>query len=545
MAVLFFLLLLFLSFVSPAVSQTPLTLNERIQAQEKIERVYYDHRIWPDINKFPKPFFEQMVPRSVIEKKVNDSLSVRITSEMLQAEMDRIAKTTKDPAMLQELFSALNNDPFLVAETLVRSSLADRMIHGENFASIKKRMKNLSLKLPKKNNQNCEGWELIDASNPPEARTEHTAVWTGTEMIVWGGFNPYLLNTGGRYDPVLNTWTPTSTGANVPQKRWAHSAVWTGSEMIVWGGYNFNSTEINDGGRYDPVTDTWIPTPVSASVPAPRYHHSAIWTGTEMIIWGGEKCCSTKFNSGGRYNPSTNSWQPTSIGTNVPEPRTYHSAIWTGQEMIVWGGRDDTFGKNSGGKYDPVSNSWLPTSLVNAPHFRWAHTAVWTGDEMIIWGGYFETIYHEATNSGAIYNPLVDEWQQITSVGAPSYRACHTAVWTGTEMIIWGGFCVVGGSPRTSTGGRYLPASDSWSGTALGSNVPSKRAHHTSIWTGSKMMIFGGNDSDIGGIYSPETDKIAVIPSSLPNAEVGVPYYQTISATNGLPPYTLALVEDS
>jgi hypothetical protein len=57
------------------------------------------------------------------------------------------------------------------------------------------------------------------------------------------------------------------------------------------------------------------------------------------------------------------------------------------------------------------------------------------------------------------------------------------------------------------------------------------------------MIIFGGNDSDIGGIYTPATDNIQVNPESLPNAEIGVPYYQTISVSNGTPPYTLALVE--
>jgi hypothetical protein len=455
---------------SSAFSQTPLTLTERIAAQEKIERIYYNHRIWPESNKSPKPSFEEMVPRSVIEKKVNDSLRVQVTPKILQAEKHRIAKTTKDPAMLQELFSALNNDPYLIAETLVRPILANRT----DIAPSKRKNRKFSFRLPEiKTDSSCEGWEVLDASNPPEERTEHTVVWTGTEMIVWGGFNPYLLNTGGRYNPALNTWTPTSTGQNVPEKRWAHSAVWTGTEMIIWGGSNFNSMSVNSGGRYDPLTDTWSATSAGINVPAARLHHTAIWTGTEMIVWGGEKCCATFFNSGGRYNPSTDSWATTSL-VNVPESRTYHSAIWTGQQMVIWGGRDDTLGKNSGGRYDPVSDSWLPTSSLNVPHFRWAHTAVWTGNQMIIWGGYFDNIVNEATNSGAMYDPLTDMWQEITSVGAPHYRAYHSAIWTGNQMIIWGGHSTFS-SGATSTGGRYSLLNDNWNGTALGSNVPSKR----------------------------------------------------------------------
>ena len=74
-------------------------------------------------------------------------------------------------------------------------------------------------------------------------------------MIVWGGF---LTNTVGRYDPAMDAWTLVSTGANVPAARSNHSAVWTGREMIVWGG-DTDSVYQNTGGRYDPSTDTWRP----------------------------------------------------------------------------------------------------------------------------------------------------------------------------------------------------------------------------------------------------------------------------------------------
>ena len=86
----------------------------------------------------------------------------------------------------------------------------------------------------------------------------HTAVWTGSEMIVWGGDLDNFLNTGGRYDPGTDSWTSTST-ANAPVGREAHTAVWTGSEMIVWGGVDGGSY-LNTGGRYNPSTDSWTAT---------------------------------------------------------------------------------------------------------------------------------------------------------------------------------------------------------------------------------------------------------------------------------------------
>ena len=44
-------------------------------------------------------------------------------------------------------------------------------------------------------------WTPTSLISAPAGRLGHTAVWTGSEMIIWGGFNPGLLNTGARYNP--------------------------------------------------------------------------------------------------------------------------------------------------------------------------------------------------------------------------------------------------------------------------------------------------------------------------------------------------------
>jgi len=56
-----------------------------------------------------------------------------------------------------------------------------------------------------------DSWTATTTTNAPELRAYHTAVWTGSEMIVWGGFNPVGLNSGGRYNPSTDSWTATST----------------------------------------------------------------------------------------------------------------------------------------------------------------------------------------------------------------------------------------------------------------------------------------------------------------------------------------------
>ena len=106
-----------------------------------------------------------------MEQKVISSMKksdeLKISPEMLQAEMNRIAKTTRDPQILKELFEALNNDPFLIAETLVRQSLVARTnLKNKNpFSS----NGSLTYKLPNIIQATCEGWEPMTAINPPRS----------------------------------------------------------------------------------------------------------------------------------------------------------------------------------------------------------------------------------------------------------------------------------------------------------------------------------------------------------------------------------------
>src|SRR5205807_5662931 len=100
-------------------------------------------------------------------------------------------------------------------------------------------------------------WTPTSITNAPSARIGHTAIWTGSEMIVWGGdLYGSATNTGGKYRPATDTWTATSTSNATARE--SHTAVWTGTQMIVWGGYN--GSDLNTGGRYDPGTDSWTAT---------------------------------------------------------------------------------------------------------------------------------------------------------------------------------------------------------------------------------------------------------------------------------------------
>ena len=239
--------------------------------QRAIEEVYWRHRIWPRNGERPdpKPSLDAVMSQAQIEKKVADYLRKSqaledywhrpITAEQLQAEMDRMAQHTKQPEVLRELFKALGNDPFVIAECLARPILSERLVtdlyvhdqrsHGE----LKMRagswrpsaeyqilngiaVAGASYTLPTiSDGATCtdDTWTATTTTNAPSNRPGHTAVWTGSEMIVWGGYNlraatqiyGSTLNTGGRYNPSTDSWTATST-TNAPDcPRWPHGSV--------------------------------------------------------------------------------------------------------------------------------------------------------------------------------------------------------------------------------------------------------------------------------------------------------------------------------
>ena len=345
-----------------------------------------------------------------------------------------------------------------------------------------------------------DAWQATATSGAPTGRIKHTAVWTGNGMIVWGGQGSGgVTNTGGIYDPIADTWSATAT-SGAPASRLAHTAVWTGTEMIIWGGWNGASTYFNDGAAYDPING-WsaIATPNSF---VGRWDHTAVWTGTEMIVWGGNTSLGLS-NTGAAYDPTTNSWR--ALPSSGLLERAEHTAVWTGTEMIVWGGNTNLGPGNDGAAYNPTTNSWRPIADPPVGFLgRANHTAVWTGSEMIVWGGNTNS---GVGNTGAAYDPAMNTWRLISTTNAPAPRLDHTAIWTGPagiSMVIWGGDDFF---TSFNDGARYDPVTDRWSATDLTINeVPTARIDHSAVWTGTEMIVWGGNDGTLtttGGRYTP------------------------------------------
>ena len=300
--------------------------------------------------------------------------------------------------------------------------------------------------------------------------------------------------------PLVTGWAPlNSDGA--PSARQSSTAIWTGSEMIVWGGSN-DSGPLASGGVYTLAADSWSATS-SANAPSARQGHSAAWTGSEMVVWGGCDTPTTAFADGARYNPAMDSWTAMSAA-NAPTVRSGAQAVLTGSKLIVWGGTYKGTNPLDGGIYDLANDSWSPITQPPQDFLgRIQHSTVWTGSRMIVWGGYSSQAF-KLLNDGASYDPASDTWQLISQTAAPSPRDRQVTAWTGSKMVLWGGT----DSTYLDTGGIYDPAADSWTATPS-SGAPLGRMEHVSVWTGSQMLIWGGYGGmavkflNSGGIFTP------------------------------------------
>ncbi|MGE3758020.1 MAG: Kelch repeat-containing protein, partial [Pseudobdellovibrionaceae bacterium] len=344
-------------------------------------------------------------------------------------------------------------------------------------------------------------WTSMSETDEPLGREGHSAIWNGSEMIVFGGsaeMDAYLQD-GARYNPETDTWSAIST-TNSASARAGHGAVWTGSKMLIWGGRNEEGA-LATGASYDSDADTWTAI-TTTNAPAARVEHSTVWTGTEMIVWGGWGG-GAALSSGARYNPTTDTW--TALSTvNAPSARYGHRAVWTGTEMIVWGGDSGSAKLNTGAIYNPANDTWTTISTTGAPearsHFGMAYI---TGGNVHIFGGEGASLFLETHVS---YDHTTDSWTELqnlgTNIGHP------TVAVTGTTFYFTHGLRSRENlSPDLGVGYlnfyantffSYNPSENAIEVSAEDEpprNLNPRRGS-TMVWTGSQLLIWGGSGSD-------------------------------------------------
>lgn len=329
-------------------------------------------------------------------------------------------------------------------------------------------------------------WAFGSAASAPSARVDASGVWTGQEWLVWGGrgTGQMPLASGAGYRPASDAWVEMGA-SDAPEARSGHTAVWTGSEMIVWGG--FGSASLNTGGRFSRNRISWEPV-ATLNAPSARQGHGAAWTGATMVVFGGRNVDGL-LNDGGIYDPSQDVW--TALPTaQAPSARTGATVLWTGSGILVWGGEAVAAGDATGAflPFDAQGNpaAWESLPVLPGLVARSGHVAAWDGQRLIIWGG--RSMSRQLLSDGAVLDLATRTWTTLNSSGAPTARYQASGVWTGEELLVFGGQDAGGAASgghawrRSSGTWRVLPAS----------NPAVARSGGLAAWTGTDLLLFGG-----------------------------------------------------
>lgn len=208
----------------------------------------------------------------------------------------------------------------------------------------------------------------------------------------------------------------------------------------------------------------------------------------------------------------------TQLAAAPMEGRIWPSTTWAGDELIVWGGVLPSTGSvhNDGAVFDRADNAWHTMSEPPIAG-RVGHVAVWTGDELIIWGGHEGGTGRRPSSrlqDGAAYDSDTDTWRQIatpTLSGGPGYAS----VWTGSEMIVIGGndghlsFAENG----LYEAGVYNPSTDTWRNLEM----PVELVVVDALWTGEEAIVYGIEGylgPLLGTAYDPQSDQWRELPAA-------------------------------
>ncbi len=333
------------------------------------------------------------------------------------------------------------------------------------------------------------GWATMTKDSAPSARQRAAATWAGTKLFVWGGQNAQgALADGALYDPKTDVWSPVSS-MKAPTARVDAVAVWTGDRVLVWGGGPENSqVAYMNGALYDPANDTWTDEIIA---PLARRAPIALYTGSRVLIWGGSSGGSP-IAGGFLYNPG-GAWTQMSTA-NAPNARTNAGYVWSGTEFILFGGRPLGSGaSNEGFAYNPTMDKWRSLSTVSAPTARYDVFTVWMQDKMLVYGG---RDAGGAFDDAAIYTPMGDTWTSAPSNAKRSAPAGRTGFpgFLGTRAFLVGGLDT---SQKPTTDGHVFDAANNvWLDPIPGWMPPAYHEYGVGVWTGAELILWGGLDNN-------------------------------------------------
>jgi len=309
---------------------------------------------------------------------------------------------------------------------------------------------------------------------PLAGRLGESAVWTGREMIVWGGVTrsgaeAHADSDGGAYNPATRRWRRIARSPSGVLGGGGTASAWTGREMVVWAG---NSPEGPAGGAvYSPRTNAWR---VLAKGPlGVREGYASVWTGRELLIFGGHTG-NVATPTAAAVNPRTGSWRTLTALDAVKGLAVANGAVWDGHEAFVSGSGILIAFNPKTGRVHRISLTKAHIALQPLPQLD---PIAWTGSEVLFSTG-------AATSSSRIgvlrYNPTTGRWKNA------SRAPC-----TGSTQVAWAGGQLVA---ACGTKGLqiYTVRSDSWRTIKPAPSLLNSHADSAIVWTGTELIVWSG-----------------------------------------------------
>ncbi|HEU5003077.1 MAG TPA: hypothetical protein VFW71_09905 [Actinomycetota bacterium] len=300
-----------------------------------------------------------------------------------------------------------------------------------------------------------------------------------------------------------DTWTGIPKAPVAPRNQFLEA--WTGSQMLVWGG-DAGTSELADGAAFTPAAGTWDTIP-AGPLPATAGPVGA-WDGSELLVFAGNPTPAT--SPGAAYNPATGRWRslkPFPLGA-VGDAGSY--AVWTGSRLLVWGffgndARNSERGTTDtrAAEFDPSTNTWTETSAapVAAPIFG---DGFWTGAQLLVYGQVGTSGSSAGQPQLVSYTPATDAWQVLPAPPSP-VTGGGAAAWTGTELVVGGGS--EGGPGLLPNAAAFNPATGTWRTLPDAPEGFTGNWRYRDLWTGTDVLIL--DDGDAQGrplLFNPATD---------------------------------------
>ncbi len=324
-------------------------------------------------------------------------------------------------------------------------------------------------------------WNELPPAPEDSGRTAAAAVWGGDRVWIWGGTGSAGAPTpaGLSFEPGTGSWSSLPGGGGAGTR--SPCVAWMGDRLFVAGAV---ADAPHTAAIFDPDDQSWTPL---GGPPADetRSRPACVWTGEEVLMWGGDAG-----GTGHAWNVEAAAWRPLPSLAGAADVYAVHGE-WTGEEAaFLWAGSPLFL-------YDPGTETWRSASLENAP-IPGQKGLAWTGDQLVVWG---EADTFVPLMTGGLYDPKDDRWTEIDPQHGMVPRTGFDMVWTGDELLIWGGDELEGQGRQFRNGALYDPLADDWRPIAT-EDAPAVRSFAVGVWTGSAFFYWSGSTfGPLGDLY--------------------------------------------